>query len=1251
MDVTASSSFPSFSFTSSSIARWKYDVFLSFRGEDTRYTFTDLIYDALIKKGINTFKDDEKLEKGKPILELFKEIEQSRFAIVIFSKDYASSTWCLDELVKIVQCEKKMGMTILPVFYDVEPSDVGSANGTYAQAFIELEKRFKDKVETWRAALTHVSYISGWPIMKWSLSQVIQSIVGLISRNLSYTFSEVTKGLVGIDSQVAELESCLAIGLNDVRFIGIWAMGGMGKTTLARVVYHMISQEFEAYGFIADVREEPNLNINNIYDGILVIKRRLCHKRILLVLDDVNESDQLKMLAGEHDWFGPGSRIIITTRDKHLLKTHEVDKMYEVIGLNDEDALHLFCLKAFKKNDIPDDYFKLSKDFLNYAAGLPLALEVLGSFLFGKDTVEWKSALERLKEFPEKKFLRVLHISLDGLHDSEKEIFMHIACFFNHEYKDHVIEILDILGLYPDIGLKELINKSLLKLLNNNILWMHDLLGEMGRYIVRQECPNEPGKRSRVWLYKDIDNILKKNTGTEVVQAIDVSSYPKREEVDWNTEAFSKMYNLKFLRIRNIFLQKGPEHLPNDLRILDWNGYPSESLPLSFQPVELVQLHLQCSKIERLWIGIMIFDKLKSIDLSYSSELIITPDFTRVPNLEKLVLQRCTNLRELHPSIGIHKKLILLDLQWCEKLSHLPSKFEMESLVTLNLFHCSNIKKIPEFVGNMECLQKLYLFGTAITELPSSVECLTALNVLNLDNCNKLVHLPSTIFSSKSLKLVSLSGCSKIHNLPENLWNVEGLERLDLAKTTIKELSSSIECLTSLTDLNLRGCKNLVCLPNTICNLKSLRNLDLVGCSNFENLPENLGNIQGLEMLILTGAAIKELPSSIEGLTSLRYLSLRNCKNLVCLPSTICNLKSLRNLDLSGCSKFDNLPENLWNLKCMKHLDLSETTIKEVPSSFVLLKNLEELLICGCKGALSSFCYMPPSQVLVSVLFASLSGLHSLRLLDFSDCNIWAIPNDIGCLYSLKILNLSGNNFVSLPKIISELPHLNELYLDGCKRLRVLPDVQSTIYYVSVNYCTSLERLPELQKDPIGSYRTKLNLRCLNCFKLVDIIQGESGTIPHIFSIIIPGSEIPKWFSNGRFSYERRGHRVTIQVPSYYGCDGWAIALCVVFVPNKNYQYTKTYGIFELCCSCTVNGCLVGSSECDLYTKTYGIFDSHHLWLFSFSNLDSVSFIWNKALNQIDANGQLEIEISAPELEVEKIGVRLYMIKDRDYQK
>ena len=196
----------------------------------------------------------------------------------------------------------------------------------------------------------------------------IKDIIGKISLNLKYdAFQYITKDLVGIYSQIVELESCLVVGSNDVRFIGIWGMGGMGKTTLARVVYYMVSKKFEACSFIENVREksekdgllflqqkliydilmETNLKIKDVYDGALKIMNKVHHKRILLVLDDVDKLKQLKMLAREHHWFGLGSRIIITTRDKHVLEACGVDEIYEFQGLNYKDALQLFCLKAF----------------------------------------------------------------------------------------------------------------------------------------------------------------------------------------------------------------------------------------------------------------------------------------------------------------------------------------------------------------------------------------------------------------------------------------------------------------------------------------------------------------------------------------------------------------------------------------------------------------------------------------------------------------------------------------------------------------------------------------------------------------------------------------------------------------------------------------------------------------------------------------------------------------------------------------
>lgn len=146
---------------------WRYDVFLSFRGEDTRYNFTDHLYHNLVQKGIKTFIDDNELPRGEEISPaLFKAIEESRLSIVVFSENYASSTWCLDELVRILQCkEYSKQQEVWPIFYKVDPSEVRNQRGSFGQALVNHEGNFKgntDKVQKWRRALTKAANLSGW---------------------------------------------------------------------------------------------------------------------------------------------------------------------------------------------------------------------------------------------------------------------------------------------------------------------------------------------------------------------------------------------------------------------------------------------------------------------------------------------------------------------------------------------------------------------------------------------------------------------------------------------------------------------------------------------------------------------------------------------------------------------------------------------------------------------------------------------------------------------------------------------------------------------------------------------------------------------------------------------------------------------------------------------------------------------------------------------------------------------------------
>ncbi|KAL3369882.1 hypothetical protein AABB24_007094, partial [Solanum stoloniferum] len=942
------------------IIRWSYDVFLSFRGEDVRKTFVDHLYVALQQKGINTFKDADKLEKGNFISpELTRAIEESRISLIIFSKNYANSRWCLDEVVKIMECKNVKGQIVIPVFYDVDPSTVRKQKSSFEEAFNNYEDCFK--VQKWRGALEEAANLSGWDLPNTSNAHeaiVIKQIVeDVMARLGSQRHMKNAENLVGIESHMQKVYKMLGMGSGGVRFVGILGMSGVGKTTLARVIYDNIRSHFEGSCFLHEVRDRSakqglehlqaillseilvmkDVNINNLYEGVNMQIQRLQYKKVLLVLDDVDHVDQLDVLARKREWFGHGSRVIITTKDKHLLVEHEVEKIYRMTTLNEDESLQLFKLYAFKKNHLMDEFRDVSAQIIRHCGGLPLALKVLGSFLYGRDLDEWTSEVERLEQIPEDGIVKKLELSFNRLNRIEQKILLDIVCFFIGKKKESVTRILESFNFSPVIGIKVLMEKSLITVSQGRIL-VHQLIQEMCWYIIRQEASDDPRRYSRLWLPDHISHVLAGDLGTEKIEGMSLN-LAFAQEGNVSSAAFTQMSRLRFLSIQNKNVHQSPNFLPGELRWFNWHAYPSRSLPVSFQGEKLVGLKLKDSGIIQLWQGSKVLGKLKYINLSESRKLVRTPDFSGIPNLERLVLEGCVNLVEINFSVKDLRRLVLLNLKNCRNLKTLPKIIQLESLEVLILSGCLKLKKLSIIKEEMNRLSQVYLEGTGLRELPESIENFSGVTLINLSNCKDLENLPSSIFRLKCLRTLDLSGCSRLEKLSDDLGLLVGLKELHCDDTTIRTMPSSISQLKNLKHLSLRGCKNGLGLqvwsslilsrlfgkghnsmglvfPN-LSGLCSLTKLDISDCNISDGrILTNLGFLPSLEEVNLGKNNFVDIPSaSINGLSRLKVVELVGCKRLEIFPELPSSIEevyadectSLRSTGIDQLSKYPML--------------------------------------------------------------------------------------------------------------------------------------------------------------------------------------------------------------------------------------------------------------------------------------------------------------------------------------------------------
>ncbi|CAI0418314.1 unnamed protein product [Linum tenue] len=838
-----------------------YEVFLSFRGPDTRHQFSEILGLFLAKNKIRTFLDDNELRQGDRIApSLAKAIEQSKIYIPILSLKYAESKWCLNELAEMVEREKRNdGHIILPIFYLVEPRDVGHQTGPYEVAFQQHARKYDAKtILSWKNALQRVGKIKGWTVKsKDEHATIIDRVSSVVWSHINR--SEDLLGadeFVGMDDHVEAVMEKLSLDSPGTIMVGLHGFGGIGKTTIARVVYHKLATRFERRCFLEDVRttqegkdgiislqrklisnimitrdSDPGY-VDDVHRGRKLIQDRVSQFKVLIILDDVDERFDFKEVLGDPRKFVSGSRFIVTSRNTKILRSLNENqcRLYEVRPMNRKLSLQLFCRSAFQGNAPLPGYETLSQEIVQRTEGVPLVLKVVGSSLLREEKSFWEDTLLRLGKIPHKEIIERLKISYESLDYEAKQVFLDIACFYIGRRKDFPSYMWSDLGFHPVTAITILTQRSLLKIGDDGDLQMHDQLRDMGRAIVREENIEQPWMRSRVWDKKEATELLQNMKGSNQVKALVVDdAYDNVGKL--KRQHFLNLPKLRYFEAQQVeFIGDFINILPN-IRWLCLPLHKSEGHhPINFPMENLIILDLNCSSnLQDDWGGwsqIKMAKKLKVMDLSDCPSLTKLPDFPESGSLEWLDL---SNVNGLDSGVEL----------------------DVGNLWNLKLLHLSNIKigRITGgTIGTMESLQDLDHSNSEL-EIPPADE----------DSWWKVSKLKSMMLKKTKIEVVPTTSTSQ---------------------SSSSSASSSCMLPSSLTSLLIWDCLESVWLP-TLENLENLIHLAIKEC-RLREIP-GLAELKSLERLILAGCTSLErltLPVAAAGDHHLKELDIRGCTNL-----------------------------------------------------------------------------------------------------------------------------------------------------------------------------------------------------------------------------------------------------------------------------------------------------------------------------------------------------------------------------------
>ncbi|KAF8017193.1 hypothetical protein BT93_H2400 [Corymbia citriodora subsp. variegata] len=997
--------------------------------------------------------------------------------------------------------------------------------GGYAEAFLSHEKKRRYGEETicqWKAALNAVGAINGWDLHNKTdrrEGEFAKEVTQVVFNELKKANLEVSDCFVNVDNHVNAIMEMIGVGTSETRIIGIYGMGGVGKTTIAKMIYNELSNNFEHHCFLSNIREMSErkgieylqnqlifdilkvkeTDIKNIEDGTKTIKARLRTKKVLLFLDDVDHKKHMDALVDKH-WYGTGSKLIITTRNKEILEVPKVDKPYEVSGMDNAQSLQLFRKYAFKTDYPSKEYDDQSKRAIAIARGLPLALEVIGSLLWHTEKEMWDATLKMLESVPRDKILSKLKISYDALDFRQKRIFLDIACLFVGYDKDILVRFWDHSYLFPEEAMKVLQDMSLIKIDEDNEVWMHDQLRDLGREMVREKSDTKIEKQSRVWDSKEGLNLLR-HKGKKKVEALRLQ-LDHQWQYHFTNENFESLSNLRFLEVdgsmENDHAEERPlghestsnvlkiniiqenSHLLPQLRWLSWHEIPPTFKIRNFLTEDLVILDLFESEITDDWNGwshIEEMKNLKVLNLSDCNCLERTPIFSADSNLERLNLSDCQSLIEIDKSIRRLKCLVSLDLSYCMKLQKLPDELGngLASLEYLSLFQCRLLRRLPESIGNLKLLNELNISGTRIKKIPYSIKNLKNLKVAKMRG-SAISKIPAALWMDGMLEEIEASGkyraeqvnigncISKSKSLRIlKLWSVE-IHALSMLPESLVELQLWKLCMDIFPDLsnltNLKGLKLWFCSPDSVG-----RSYGPVA----DPLPRWIGNLTKLESLHLRFDCETASPTDLSLPPQLKSLCLRGCNldSLLRLPS------SLSSLSLEHCNSHCSM-EDLSNLKQLSSLKIENSAIVEI-QGLSCLENLRDLELHGLGH--------------VKIL-PDLRNLNKLSSLKVQNCdNLVEIQGELP--RSLCILHIYRCGMLQTMPDLSSFMGKKEVKIDYCKNLNmeaILGYARKSLQDLQLEDVEQLQILCDLSNLRNTNELTSLQVR--GCGNLVKI-QGE----------------------------------------------------------------------------------------------------------------------------------------------------------------